>query len=397
MSAYAPPIENVPMFNADNFSQSVISQLTSAEADKRYLQYPIAQGTETLKDITVNGFANFNGSASFSTPPSCASNTFTATNLITQGGLLPLTNNWTGINTFDQHLPTSVLQPTNTTELTNKSYVDSKLSSSSLLSSNNTWQGSNSFSGSIPTTTKSNTSTNTTELATVGFVNSVTSNYLLNTSALSFLTKNVADTLYASQSYITNALYTQSQSIANNYLTPSKANASYLSINDAISSYVTWNNAYLSFALKPQIPIRTVLTCGMSGIYQPPIGSLYLEVQMIGGGCLYLLPKSLNGQDSTFTDNKGLNLVSAKGTYYDVPNLLTRSIGGDINYMGQGIFTGLANGMGGNFPKALAGYGNADCLVKTIYPVLPQYSYYVGRGGDSPYNDGLIIVIAHFQ
>jgi hypothetical protein len=60
MSAYNPPIENVPIFDSSLFSVNDVS-LTKAEADKLYLHYPLAQGTENLLDIIVNGVSTLNG------------------------------------------------------------------------------------------------------------------------------------------------------------------------------------------------------------------------------------------------------------------------------------------------------------------------------------------------
>jgi hypothetical protein len=59
MSYYPPPTENVAIFDEINF-RSGEQTLTQAEADRRYLRYPNAQGTETLQAINVNGIATFN-------------------------------------------------------------------------------------------------------------------------------------------------------------------------------------------------------------------------------------------------------------------------------------------------------------------------------------------------
>jgi hypothetical protein len=45
MSAYSPPLENLPTFDTSQFTN----------ANNRFLQYPVAQGTETFEDIIVNG------------------------------------------------------------------------------------------------------------------------------------------------------------------------------------------------------------------------------------------------------------------------------------------------------------------------------------------------------
>ena len=59
MATYNPPTENLPIFDPVVFL-SGDEALTTNEADKRYLKYPSAQGTENLQAINVNGIAQFN-------------------------------------------------------------------------------------------------------------------------------------------------------------------------------------------------------------------------------------------------------------------------------------------------------------------------------------------------
>lgn len=61
MATYAPPsnIEDLTIFNPAYF-ESADQTLTQSEADKRYLRFPNAQGTENLQAINVNGVAGFN-------------------------------------------------------------------------------------------------------------------------------------------------------------------------------------------------------------------------------------------------------------------------------------------------------------------------------------------------
>lgn len=59
MSSYPPPIENVALFDTTLFKESSEAVLTVGEANKRYLRYPTAQGTETLQAVNVNGIATF--------------------------------------------------------------------------------------------------------------------------------------------------------------------------------------------------------------------------------------------------------------------------------------------------------------------------------------------------
>ena len=59
MSAYYPPAENVPIFDASLFRTTNDTILTRQVANSSFLQFPIAQGTETLKDIIVEGTSSF--------------------------------------------------------------------------------------------------------------------------------------------------------------------------------------------------------------------------------------------------------------------------------------------------------------------------------------------------
>jgi hypothetical protein len=58
MSAYNPPVENVPIFDASLFrttNSSTSGFLTRDEADRLFLQFPFGQGTETLPALNVSG------------------------------------------------------------------------------------------------------------------------------------------------------------------------------------------------------------------------------------------------------------------------------------------------------------------------------------------------------
>lgn len=59
MSSYNPPIENVSIFDTLLFTDDDTA-LTKSEADKFYLKYPNAQGTENLQAINVAGVSTFN-------------------------------------------------------------------------------------------------------------------------------------------------------------------------------------------------------------------------------------------------------------------------------------------------------------------------------------------------
>ena len=54
MSVYSPPIEDVAIFDTALFSAGD-TLLTQSAADRRYLRFPNAQGTETLQNTNVNG------------------------------------------------------------------------------------------------------------------------------------------------------------------------------------------------------------------------------------------------------------------------------------------------------------------------------------------------------
>lgn len=54
MTDYSPPTETLPIFDSSVFSAQD-STITQADADKRYLRYPTAQGTENFTDLTVSG------------------------------------------------------------------------------------------------------------------------------------------------------------------------------------------------------------------------------------------------------------------------------------------------------------------------------------------------------
>jgi hypothetical protein len=71
---YPPPTENLPIFDPVVFSTDD-EALTQSEADKRYLRYPNAQGTENLQAVNVNGIATFNAAANFNQPINMSSAT----------------------------------------------------------------------------------------------------------------------------------------------------------------------------------------------------------------------------------------------------------------------------------------------------------------------------------
>lgn len=76
MADYNPPTENLPIFDASVFT-TADNYITQADADKRYLRFPNAQGTENLAQINVNGASTFNAISSFKKPLSLNSTTDT--------------------------------------------------------------------------------------------------------------------------------------------------------------------------------------------------------------------------------------------------------------------------------------------------------------------------------
>jgi len=59
MSAYRPPLQDVPIFDSANFAVNLDAPLTLGEGYKYFLSYPNAQGTENFTDINVNGIGSF--------------------------------------------------------------------------------------------------------------------------------------------------------------------------------------------------------------------------------------------------------------------------------------------------------------------------------------------------
>ena len=59
--------------------------------------------------------------------------------------LLKASNSWTGRNTYNSTLPSSILEPVSDYELTNKAYVDAHISDINLCNSDNVWLEDNHF------------------------------------------------------------------------------------------------------------------------------------------------------------------------------------------------------------------------------------------------------------
>jgi len=84
MALYTPPSSDLPIFDSDVFITND-SNLTIDVADKRYLKYPLGQGTENLTGLNVNGPSNLSGT-----------NTFSGTNNISGTNAINGTSSFTG-------------------------------------------------------------------------------------------------------------------------------------------------------------------------------------------------------------------------------------------------------------------------------------------------------------
>ena len=62
MSAYPPPLQDLPIYNSVEFIEENFP-LTIQDAKAFFLEYPTAQGAETLQNIVVNGTSIFNSDA----------------------------------------------------------------------------------------------------------------------------------------------------------------------------------------------------------------------------------------------------------------------------------------------------------------------------------------------
>ncbi len=92
----------------------------------------------------------------------------------TLSGVQANNNIWTGTNSFNTSLPTSTLTPTNTTDLTTKTYVDSQVGTKTTLSgvqaNNNIWTGTNDFTANDCTVALQLANTDSSQAASTAFV-----------------------------------------------------------------------------------------------------------------------------------------------------------------------------------------------------------------------------------
>jgi hypothetical protein len=115
MSSYNPPRKNVPIFDAFLFRTTNDEYLTPQVAYGSFLQFPIAQGAETLQAISVNGEAVFLNAvpptSNATQPASNDSSTKMPTTAWVQGAITDTTKTFTGVNTFSQNPLNTATQP----------------------------------------------------------------------------------------------------------------------------------------------------------------------------------------------------------------------------------------------------------------------------------------------
>jgi len=84
MAIYLPPTENLPIFDPNVFIQET-GTLTQQQADTRYLRFPVAQGDETIPNLTVSSNAQVNGNL-------VVNNNAEVRGVLTYGSLFPPVN-----------------------------------------------------------------------------------------------------------------------------------------------------------------------------------------------------------------------------------------------------------------------------------------------------------------
>jgi len=140
MATYNPPtnLEPINVFNPANFMRAD-TNLTQAQADTRYLRFPIAQGTEYLQNAEA---INFDVGANLTLSGTDGVNYIQFPNGSKQyvasvsSNLLPLNNTWTGTNAFNNVAPitSGATQPASTdasTKIPTTAWVQGAISGSS--------------------------------------------------------------------------------------------------------------------------------------------------------------------------------------------------------------------------------------------------------------------------
>jgi len=142
MATYNPPtnLEPINVFNPANFMRAD-TNLTQAQADTRYLRFPIAQGTEYLQNAEA---INFDVGANLTLSGTDGVNYIQFPNgskqyvASTSTNILPLNNTFTGTNAFNNVAPitSSATQPASTdssTKIPTTAWVQGAISGSSAI------------------------------------------------------------------------------------------------------------------------------------------------------------------------------------------------------------------------------------------------------------------------
>ncbi len=148
MAVYNPPTEDLPIFDNNVFT-SGNEVLTVDVANNNYLKFPIAQGAETLTDITVLGNATFQSSmtmvsGAISTAPIVVADVFpspTQTAIISSSTLSFIDSSTTNISSLDdtQLLMSSTASPASV-DIKNFGITLSDLGGSNILDAD-AWSG----------------------------------------------------------------------------------------------------------------------------------------------------------------------------------------------------------------------------------------------------------------
>jgi len=104
MTAYLPPDENLNIYNPVEFSEK--QALTLTDAKKRLLEFPTAQGLETLLATDIQGTLTIQGDFTTEDLTLSQLNYTTLNPALTLAGLGD-TNVWTGSNTYTTYIPTT--------------------------------------------------------------------------------------------------------------------------------------------------------------------------------------------------------------------------------------------------------------------------------------------------
>jgi len=267
MSAYNPPRENVPIFDASLFEDTVDSGggLTPAELDTMYLRFPNAQGKEEMASMDVNGVAEFFQNVTLTTPAGVFPAPVFTSNMISSFSIIPTC---------------SAVQPVSTdssTKIPTTAWVQTAVGggSSSLLASNNTWTGDNAFN---PVSTNPMTSNAVMPLATDS------STKIPTTAWVQTAVDQGSQDLLASNN-------TWTGTNAFNNVAPITSTATMPLATDSSTKIPTtaWVQSaiFASGGQLIQAPtyIENSFTTDISGLVPlPPIGTRYMKIVQISGG-----------------------------------------------------------------------------------------------------------------